>query len=68
MSDINRDGDKLCADLQQQHFGPGDNHFAYCYSKNFKIVFFVLDFSDDDIENVENIKKYEKSYVVFLKT
>ena len=36
--------------------------------KFLKLSFFVLDISDDDIENVENIKKYEKSYVVFLKT
>ena len=54
MRDINRDGDKLYADLQQKHFGPEDNYIAYCYSKIFKIIFFVLE--------------YEKSYVVFLKT
>ena len=60
MSDINRDGYQLYAELQQQHFGPGDNYFAYCYSKIFKIVFFVLDFSEDDIKNVENIKKLKK--------
>ena len=58
--DINRDGNKWHADLQQKHFGPGDNYFAYCYSKIFKIVFFVLEFSDDGIKNVENIKNMKK--------
>ena len=46
----------------------GNLSIAYCYSKIFKTVFLFQKFSDDDIENVENIKKYEKSYVVFLKT
>ena len=68
MSDINRDGHKLYADLQQKLFGLGNLSIAYCYSKIFKTVFLFQNFSFDDIENVENIKKYEKSYVVFLKT
>ena len=54
MSDINCDGDKLYAELQQKHFGPEDNYIAYCYFKKFKIVFFVLEFSQDNIKTSAN--------------
>ena len=54
MSDINRDGDKLYAELQQKHFGPEDNYIAYCYFKKIKIVFFVLEFSQDNIKTSAN--------------
>jgi len=39
--------------------GLGITYFAYCYSKFLKLSF-VLEFSDDGIKNVENIKKLKK--------
>ena len=57
MRDINRNGDKLYVDLQQKHFGPEDNYITYGYFKKFKIVFFVLEFNEDNIENIKKLKK-----------
>ena len=57
MSDINRDGDKLYAELQQKDFWPEDNYIAYWYFKKIKIVFKIT------LKNIKNLKK-----VVFHKT
>ena len=40
--------------------GLGKTILLTAIPKIFKIVFFVLDFSEDDIKNVENIKKLKK--------